>query len=92
MNSRVWHVAKKLLVSGLTASMHEGALRVARALSDAAALVGELQDFRAAFSDSGFARFGAREGAHDDLVLAVALGVWWARQPRQATGVFKHKF
>lgn len=29
-------------------------------------------------SNTGVWRFGARSGKHDDFVLAVALGCWWA--------------
>ncbi len=38
----------------------------------------ELQDFRVSFSTAGNPIFGAREGAHDDLVLAVALAIFGA--------------
>ena len=53
-------------------------------LPDAPALRAELEDFRAAVTDSGRWTFGARAGAHDDLVLALALAVWRAnkRRPR----------
>lgn len=75
-----WRVAKLLLVSRLQAALHAGDLRVAEELPEAQTLVRELQDFRASISDTGHARFGAREGAHDDLVLAVAIGCWWAER------------
>jgi len=38
----------------------------------------ELEDFRATVTDSGRWTFGARSGAHDDLVLALALALWRA--------------
>ncbi len=47
-------------------------------LPDAPALIEELADFRANISDAGYTSFCAREGAHDDLVLSVALALWWA--------------
>jgi hypothetical protein len=81
-NSRDWHVAKLLLVSRLQSVLHERVLNIAN-VPDAETLANELQDFRGIFSETGYARFGAREGAHDDLVLAVAIGVWWACRPRQ---------
>jgi hypothetical protein len=40
--------------------------------------VAELRDFRAEVTDSGYWRFGARAGKHDDLVLAVAIALWRA--------------
>jgi hypothetical protein len=73
-----WKVSKGLLVSHLQASLHEGTLRINRQLTEAQALAIELQDFRANISETGYARYGAREGAHDDLVLSVCLGAWWA--------------
>ena len=75
-----WRVAKLLLVSGLQAALHAGDLKVAADLTEAPVLVRELQDFRASITETGYARFGAREGAHDDLVLAVAIACWWAEQ------------
>ncbi|MBD8900008.1 hypothetical protein [Rhodanobacter sp. DHG33] len=36
----------------------------------------EMQDFRVGYTAIGNATFGAREGAHDDLILAVALAVY----------------
>jgi hypothetical protein len=72
-----WHVAKILLVSRLQAALHERILKIGK-VADAQTLASEMQDFRGMFTESGNARFGAREGAHDDLVLAVALGVYWA--------------
>jgi hypothetical protein len=36
------------------------------------------------YSNIGNATFGAREGAHDDLILAVALGVYGLTSNRQA--------
>lgn len=78
-----WHVAKLLLVSRVQAGLNDGSLRIAKDLPDARTLAVEMQDFRASISDAGYTRFGAREGAHDDLILAVAIGAWQAgrRQP-----------
>lgn len=36
----------------------------------------EVLDFRVSYSAMGNATFGAREGAHDDLILAVTLAVY----------------
>jgi hypothetical protein len=75
-----WKVAKLLLVSHMQAALHAGRLRIAKSLPDARALVEELADFRANINEAGSVSFGARSGAHDDLVLAVALGTWWAER------------
>jgi hypothetical protein len=73
-----WRVSKIRIVSRLQALLNTGELWIAPDLREARTLASELQDFRGIFTDTGYARFGAREGAHDDLVLAVAIGAWWA--------------
>jgi hypothetical protein len=60
----------------MQAMLHSGELRIAKTLPEARTLAMEMMDFRANISETGLARFGAREGAHDDLVLAVAIGAW----------------
>jgi hypothetical protein len=80
-----WHVAKLELVSRLQAALHSKELAVDPALEDASALLKEMQDFRVKFSTAGNPIFGAREGAHDDIVLATALAMFGATQPEPAT-------
>lgn len=75
-----WKVSKLVLVSGLQAKLHSAELKIAAGLPEAQALTDELQDFRISYSDAGNARFGAREGRHDDLVLAVAIAIFGAEQ------------
>jgi hypothetical protein len=77
-----WRVSKLLLVSKLQALLHGGALKVARSLPLAAELAQELGHFRVSYHATGYMGFGARAGAHDDLVLGLALAVWWAARPR----------
>ncbi len=71
-------VPKINLVSRLQALMHTGKLSVPS--SDQMPLGKtfrrELMDFRVSYTAVGNMRFGAREGAHDDLILAVALAVY----------------
>ena len=71
-----WHVPKLILVSRLQALLHDGRLKIQASLPDASALKRELADFRARVSDTGQWRFGAREGAHDDLVLSLGIALW----------------
>ena len=82
-----WSVPKGELVSKLQALLHAGELRIAASLPDAAVLMRELQDFRVRYSDAGNATFSAREGAHDDLVLALALAVFGLSRPEPARDV-----
>lgn len=75
-------VPKNFLVSKLQALLHTGQLQVAAGIRDTPALLRELQDFRVTFTSAGNAIFNARQGAHDDLVLALALAVYGAAAPR----------
>ena len=50
-------------------------------MAGAGALIRELSEMRVHLSKSGNESFSAwREGAHDDLVFALALAVWGARR------------
>jgi len=75
-----FRVSKLELVSTMTAAFHRGDLHIAKSLPEAKALVEELHNFRVNFSSAGNMKFGAREGRHDDLVLATAIAIWHARQ------------
>lgn len=73
-----YRVAKLQLVSRLQAMLHSGELEIAGDLPDLVALKKELQNFRVNFTQAGNMTFAARVGAHDDLVLAVAIALWYA--------------
>jgi hypothetical protein len=73
-----WSVAKSLLISSVDAKLHSGELRFAAELTEAHALAEELKDFRRHLTSAGRATYQARTGKHDDLVLAVAIALWWA--------------
>jgi len=51
---------------------------VAELRNDAGALQDELKDFRRHVSAAGRNTWSARTGAHDDLVLSVAIALWFA--------------
>lgn len=74
-------VAKLDLVSRLQALMHTGRLHMPDTLPLAKTFRRELIEFRVSYTAVGNATFGAREGAHDDLVLAVALAVYGLTLP-----------
>jgi hypothetical protein len=78
-----WSVAKSLLISGVDARLHSGELRFAAELGEAHALAEELKDFRRHIGAAGRATYQARTGRHDDLVLAVAIALWWATERRK---------
>ncbi len=86
-NRAGWSVPKGELVSKLQALLHSGGLRIAASFPDAAVLARELRDFRVRFTGSGNATFNTREGAHDDLVLALALAVFDLSRPEPVDDV-----
>lgn len=74
-----WHVPKRVLVSCVAIALQQRALKISRGIQDAPVLVRELENFKAKITKSGHETFEAwRDGDHDDLVLAMALCVWWA--------------
>ena len=93
-------VPKQTLATTLQVVLQSQRLRLADDVSLDEVLYRELHGFRVKVTLSGHARFGNdvgawREAEHDDLVLAVALGVWAAehrniadlRQLRAASGL-----
>jgi hypothetical protein len=76
------HVAKIQLVGCIRAALESGRLKAPPGLEHAETLRRELQDFQIKVTDSAHETFSAREGAHDDLVLAVALPIWLSGVPR----------
>jgi hypothetical protein len=81
-----YSVPKLQLVSRVQALLHDSRLLIQKDLPDTPALVAELQEFRASVTDSGRWSFGARSGAHDDLVLALSLACWRASKPTLFVG------
>ncbi len=74
-------VPKRDLVMGLQVLLETGALKVAAGLDEGEALVREMSAMRVKITPGRHEQFAAwREGAHDDLVLAVALACWRAKK------------
>jgi hypothetical protein len=74
-------VPKKDLVAVLQVLLQQRRLVVAKTLPHAALLGAELSAFRVKVTAGGNDTLEAwRERPHDDLVLAVALAVWWAER------------
>jgi hypothetical protein len=69
-------VPKRILVSTLQVALQNKRLRIAAKLPEAATLSKELQDFQLTFTENANDTYEGRKGAHDDLVLAVALALW----------------
>jgi len=81
-DGRGWRVPKRELISATQVLLQTGRLRIAPALAEAETLVRELADYRVKISASGHDSYDAREGQHDDLVLAVALAAWTSERGR----------
>jgi hypothetical protein len=73
-----WTVPKRDLVNGIQILLGNGTLKFAKSLKDVQALLNELMAFRVKITEAGNDTYNAREGAHDDLLLALALAVWWS--------------
>jgi hypothetical protein len=76
-----WHVPKTVLISALDGRLNCGELKIAEKLAESEALRSELKDFRRHVSDAGRSTYSARSGSNDDLVLAIAMGVWFITRP-----------
>jgi hypothetical protein len=73
-----WRVPKRDLVGIVQVLLQNRRLRIAKALAEAEALLTEMEGFRVQISAAGRDTYGAGlEGAHDDLVLAVAMACWF---------------
>ncbi len=77
-DSTHYRVPKRDLVSSLNVLLQTKRLRFASAMPEAQILRHELQQFRVRITATAHDTYGVwREGAHDDLVLAVAMTCWY---------------
>jgi hypothetical protein len=72
------YIGKLPLISALQSHVHDQSLKVAKDLPEAQVLSNELANFKVTQSATGSVMYSARSGAHDDLVLAIALALWAA--------------
>ena len=75
-------VPKAELVSSLIAASQQGRLRIAPALPLRDVLTQEIAAFSPRHTATGLMAYEGKDGAHDDLVLAVAMGIFHQDQPR----------
>jgi len=75
---RKYTVPKLTLVSHLDARLNSGELLFAEDLALREVAVDELSNFQRHVTAAGRSTFEARSGAHDDIVLSVGFGLWWA--------------
>jgi hypothetical protein len=74
-----YRVPKRDLVTSVEVLLQERRLKIAQDIGDRAAMVDELLSFRASVTGAGRETFAAEGSAHDDLVIALALALWFAR-------------
>ena len=76
-----YNLPKRELISNLAILLQSERLKIARALPDAAAHIGELQNFKMTTTPAGNDAYGAwRQSDHDDLLLAGAIACWYAER------------
>ena len=73
-------VPKRDLVSAVQVLLQTRRLKVAEALPEGRTLERELRAFEVKVTATAHDTYNARVGAHDDLVLAVALACWYGEQ------------
>ncbi len=74
------YVPKRELVGTVQVLLQGERLRFAQALPETALLTSELQNFQVKVTAAANETFNAREGKHDDLVLALALACWYGER------------
>lgn len=76
-----FHVPKRILVSSLAIVLQTGRLHVVRKLGLAETLTREMLQFKVKITTHAHETYEAwRDGEHDDLVLSVALAIWWGER------------
>jgi len=82
-----YRVPKRDLIVGLQVAFQNGELQMAGRLREGPVLVREMAEMRVTMTSGGREKYGARQGEHDDLVLAVALACWGVKKvwPRERT-------
>jgi hypothetical protein len=76
------NVPKISLISHVQSLLHGGRLKIKKDLPEADTLINELKHFKVSYSSAGFMSFSARDGKHDDLVLALSVAVWCAQRTK----------
>jgi len=86
-------VPKRDLASAIMLALENGVLAIAAGLPLAETLVAEVVNFRPKISAAGHDSYGAasdwRENAHDDLLLATSMAVWFAERRHTRGGEFR---
>lgn len=74
-----WKVPKRILISNMLVLLQNEQLKFAEGMMHARTLIDELLNFKIKVTSKGNDTYEAwREGDHDDLVLSLAMAVWYA--------------
>lgn len=85
-DGNIWKVPKKDLISALQLSFMSKEMKISGHLVELDTLLRELENFRMKISASGNVQMGGwRDSDHDDMVLSVAMGIWYCNK------MFKNK-
>jgi hypothetical protein len=78
---QAWRVPKRDLIVGLQVMFEQGEVEIAGSIPETEKFVKELMGMQVKISAAGNDQYGSwRDGEHDDLVLAAALGCWRAKR------------
>jgi hypothetical protein len=81
-----WRVPKRELVAITQVLIQTRRLKFADVLPERELIIKELQAFQVKIKeDTGFDSYEARSGAHDDIVLSLAMGCWYGQKARAWT-------
>ncbi len=86
-----WHIAKQNLVSATQLVMQTRRIAFAPNLQDLDILVQELQAFRVKITRGANELYEVREGEHDDMVLAVAMALWFGENTFTGEWTYRHR-
>jgi hypothetical protein len=82
-HGRNLRIPKRELVSVVQANLQRDRLKFAAGLAQLSTLITELQNFHVTISESGHDTYDGRSGIHDDLILALSIGVYLAQHPKE---------
>jgi len=78
ISSKRLTVPKRDLATEVEKGLQERKLQIADSISLKHVLIDELSNFQVKVNpETGYEQFGHRQGAHDDIVLAIAMGCWY---------------
>lgn len=85
VTSMHWRVPKITLVYTLKVLFQKKRIKISERMEGAPDLLDQLMNFEIKYTERGSSRYEASHGFHDDLVMALALVIWYGEHQR-------HKF